>query len=993
MAINAPGFRPAASPVDTEAYQRTFDRKAAPSKSGRDAKPRMPEKAALPYERSSARWLNESSLHQVGKALSTVVPEITGHISKYLEAERNKKAEELQYELYSMDDQEAKAFYEEQAQLLGPNHRKALKEQFALRMGYSAATKMFAGIKSGQTDLTQTSVDQLLSHHLDPILQEYDDPLIQETIKGQLTDILPKLRTEQQNALAAKQQERAIEGFYGTALSAVQAGLAEDLPPEAIAQRVRGLYGRYGPGTDLNLSNAQMDELVIETAAWAADQGHESLVEELLLKERQGVDGETIPAIAGKRKYREQVDAIRQTAKRRESDRLSEVNQGFLVDLQYRAALGEDIQEDIEANPWIKDVWTPSQIARIKATSQKSRLKMAQEYTKRQVDDELRQRVNTEIETWAAAVAADPSAIWDISDMQVISQTDPTQMKSMEGDELREQIATIALGEATSPGFDPREKPQVTKNAVSWLAQSGYQWEDINDKLETATTLISAKAFVEGKAPDAAKEAMAWYREFKAQGALSALGVDKETKTFYEAVATLEKGQFKGDTDQAMLQVARMKENTTPLTDTSALSDRSEHLQKAVRDVMGTASRSWWQGGQTDVINGQGIKRDIKTSARSLMEMGFSPKQAFKITTDALKGNYMSINGFAFTKGNRAIPPNIETISEYVADEYVASGLGEALGIDDPGDLALVPDTVGGQSVWTLKSKSLGPVVNAGDKKTWELPNGETMELTAGRFTSAQLRVLSEALRQKRIRSIEQAGEDNLISNPMIMNARIPSPEDGQGGDNQLTPEELMVEPSVDTRQQSSDQSVWPLATEGRISSNFGMRMHPIDKVKKMHTGVDIAAPSGTPITAVAGGVVKSAGKRGGYGYMVEIEHPDGHVTRYAHAETLNVKKGQRVMRGDNIATVGSTGKSTGPHLHFEVRSPDGKPVDPLKNMEALQGNQQTSRANTRTSAGNPRLLYAYATPALKSARDLFKERGDPLWKDFDQELKRRGEA
>lgn len=116
----------------------------------------------------------------------------------------------------------------------------------------------------------------------------------------------------------------------------------------------------------------------------------------------------------------------------------------------------------------------------------------------------------------------------------------------------------------------------------------------------------------------------------------------------------------------------------------------------------------------------------------------------------------------------------------------------------------------------------------------------------------------------------------------------------------------------------------------GRISSGFGARHDPLHGRVRRHTGVDIAAPQGTPIAAAAAGKVVFAGRRGGYGNLVEIEHADGQRTRYAHAARLLVKVGDEVKTGQAIATVGSTGRSTGPHLHFEVKK-DGNRIDPLQ--------------------------------------------------------------
>ena len=116
--------------------------------------------------------------------------------------------------------------------------------------------------------------------------------------------------------------------------------------------------------------------------------------------------------------------------------------------------------------------------------------------------------------------------------------------------------------------------------------------------------------------------------------------------------------------------------------------------------------------------------------------------------------------------------------------------------------------------------------------------------------------------------------------------------------------------------------SIWP--TQGYVSSPYGLRFGGTE----FHQGIDIAAEMGTPIVAAADGVVTAAGWNGGYGNMVDIDHGSGVVTRYGHASAVAVTVGQQVRRGQVIAYVGSTGRSTGPHLHYEVRV-GGQPVNP----------------------------------------------------------------
>jgi murein DD-endopeptidase MepM/ murein hydrolase activator NlpD len=114
----------------------------------------------------------------------------------------------------------------------------------------------------------------------------------------------------------------------------------------------------------------------------------------------------------------------------------------------------------------------------------------------------------------------------------------------------------------------------------------------------------------------------------------------------------------------------------------------------------------------------------------------------------------------------------------------------------------------------------------------------------------------------------------------------------------------------------------------GWVSSFYGYRIDPFNGKKTFHEGLDIAAKSGTSVMAVADGIVSWVGQRGGYGGLVEIDHGNGYVTRYAHNKVIKVKKGERVNKGQTLALMGSTGRSTGPHVHFEVLR-DGQHVNP----------------------------------------------------------------
>lgn len=187
----------------------------------------------------------------------------------------------------------------------------------------------------------------------------------------------------------------------------------------------------------------------------------------------------------------------------------------------------------------------------------------------------------------------------------------------------------------------------------------------------------------------------------------------------------------------------------------------------------------------------------------------------------------------------------------------------------------------------------------------------------------------------KRVRIVipsHDTGNSFIANNPMqyqrittIVNNQVIPDQVAQANKNN-SKSKSNVKPAVTQQKISKSGFIRPVSY--KINSKYGSRFHPILKRVQKHTGVDFAAPTGTPIRAVADGVVQYANWRGGYGKMVLLGHSNSWSSLYGHASKLIVKNGQRVKQGQVIAYVGSTGRSTGPHLHFEILK-NGERVNP----------------------------------------------------------------
>ncbi len=202
-----------------------------------------------------------------------------------------------------------------------------------------------------------------------------------------------------------------------------------------------------------------------------------------------------------------------------------------------------------------------------------------------------------------------------------------------------------------------------------------------------------------------------------------------------------------------------------------------------------------------------------------------------------------------------------------------------------------------------------------------------------------KLRLESQKIERERIKTAKgetKAQLDTYRGNRNVYLRKLNSKErDLEAAVDQLLRESDQLEERIKRIQQGNKKTytggkfMWPVKGSTRISSYYGYRMHPILKKKKMHTGIDISASSGTSIVAAASGTVIFADWYGGYGKAVIIDHGGGKSTLYAHCSKIMVSENQEVKAGEKIAEVGSTGLSTGPHLHFEVRE-NGKHVNPL---------------------------------------------------------------
>ncbi|MGL5346510.1 MAG: murein hydrolase activator EnvC family protein [Peptostreptococcaceae bacterium] len=183
---------------------------------------------------------------------------------------------------------------------------------------------------------------------------------------------------------------------------------------------------------------------------------------------------------------------------------------------------------------------------------------------------------------------------------------------------------------------------------------------------------------------------------------------------------------------------------------------------------------------------------------------------------------------------------------------------------------------------------------------------------------------------QELVVSLEQDNENIKVSKEELESLKRELEKEEEILENEI--EKLAMQSIVDVENISASGVIssgsWPVPGYS-VNSPYGYRNHPVLNRPKMHTGVDIAAPTGTPAVAIDNGKVIFSGNKGGYGKTLMIQHDDGKVTLYAHNSQLLVSNGDRVQKGQAVTQIGSTGMSTGPHLHFEVRI-NGNHTNPM---------------------------------------------------------------
>ncbi|MBT8213706.1 MAG: peptidoglycan DD-metalloendopeptidase family protein [Acidimicrobiia bacterium] len=370
----------------------------------------------------------------------------------------------------------------------------------------------------------------------------------------------------------------------------------------------------------------------------------------------------------------------------------------------------------------------------------------------------------------------------------------------------------------------------------------------------------------------------------------------------------------------------------------ASLESDLESVQDAIEDIQDRISEA--EGRQSDLVTDllisqsriDGLDADIRVTVTELAVVT-ADIATTESELDLLEGQLAAQNSALEATREEMATTNAEALS-FALEAYMGAGptgLEFAMVVDEVQDIGLAVDYVGWLALATERDlRRLDALAQLEGRQRVLI---EQQQLVVGELLSlleqdgARLVGLRTRLEDQRVQV-----EDELVT----QQARLDELEEQEAEfrdeldvleAEQANIEELIAERA---RQAGSAPGILMRPVPGPISSGFGPRLHPILGYTRMHTGADMSAGQGDPIVAGADGVVILAAYNGGYGNTVMIDHGGGMVTLYAHQSSLAVVYGQTVATGDLIGYIGSTGLSTGPHLHFEVRI-NGEPVDPAQ--------------------------------------------------------------
>jgi murein DD-endopeptidase MepM/ murein hydrolase activator NlpD len=335
-------------------------------------------------------------------------------------------------------------------------------------------------------------------------------------------------------------------------------------------------------------------------------------------------------------------------------------------------------------------------------------------------------------------------------------------------------------------------------------------------------------------------------------------------------------------------------------TQLSAVAGELRSAQSAVDKAQGNLDRLEGEL-SSERSNLQHLTALLRTQTRRLVRLQAEYRRVVHILEQRVRAIYMDeppdVLSFLVSASSFSdVLDNIEFLNRLgLQDQRIAGQVGEAKA------------KAAGERRATARTRRLTAATVAVISARTDEARDVRDELASGRDALlAAHRLKASALADARETREEYLAEvDGLEAQSAALGAQIQAAQSGQSS----------------TGAVSSAGLIWPV--NGPVTSGFGMRWG------RMHTGIDIAVPAGTPVHASASGTVVYAGWMSGYGYLVAIDHGNGLATAYAHNSSLLVPVGQHVAQGDTISLSGSTGHSTGPHVHFEVRV-NGVPVDPL---------------------------------------------------------------